>query len=181
MKATIEFTGKLLSKPALGARGLRVFESPGSNLLKIKKILVPVDFSPCSQKALLYAIQMAREFCATIDVLYVVPPYYAYDPYGVAEFERIEKQLRSGEEKLATLVLQQVPQGLPVETFVRNGRPATEIVEAARELGADLIIISTHGHKGLKHVLLGSTAESVVRHAPCPVLTVREKEREFLA
>jgi universal stress protein A len=125
---------------------------------------------------------MAREFCATIDVLYVVPPYYAYDPYGVNEFERIEKEVRaSSEQKLAALVLQQVPQGIPAETCVRTGRPATEIVAAAREMDADLIIISTHGHTGLKHVLMGSTAENVVRHAPCPVLTVREKEHEFLA
>ncbi len=183
MKAIIEFTGKLVSKPTgPGTRGLSVLESPGSTNLKVKKILVPIDFSDCSEKALIYAIQLAKEFCATIDVLYVVPPYYAYDPYGVAEFERIEKELRAnGEQKLAALILEKVPQGLPVETVVRNGRPATEIVEAARELNADLIIISTHGHTGLKHVLLGSTAESVVRHAPCPVLTVREKEREFLA
>ena len=63
---------------------------------------------------------------------------------------------------------------------VRPGRPATEIVEAARELAADLIVIATHGRTGLQHVLLGSVAENVVRHAPCPVLTVREHEREFV-
>jgi universal stress protein A len=183
MKATVELTGKVVVPAAANkARGLRIFESPGSTILKIKKILVPVDFSECSKKALRYGIQLAREFCATVDVLYVVPPYYAYDPCCVAENERIEKELRvNGEQKLAAMVLQQIPQGLPVETFVRNGRPATEIVEAAGELGADLIVISTHGHTGLRHALMGSTAENVVRHAPCPVLTVREKEHEFLA
>jgi universal stress protein A len=114
-------------------------------------------------------------------VLYVVPPYAAYDPYAITECDHIDRQLRTnGEQKLATLVLQQIPQGLPVETFVRTGRPATEIVEAATELESDLIIISTHGHTGLKAVL-GGTTEHVVRHAPCPVLVVREKEHDFLA
>jgi nucleotide-binding universal stress UspA family protein len=65
-------------------------------------------------------------------------------------------------------------------TLLRTGQPHTEIVEAARELGADLIVLSTHGHTGLTHALLGSTAEKVVRHAPCPVLVVREKEHEFV-
>jgi universal stress protein A len=181
MKATLEFTGNVIApQPANGKKGLRVFESPGSTILKIKKILVPIDFSECSQKALLYAIQVAREFCATVDVLYVVPPFYAYDPYGVTEFERIEKELRAnGEQKLAALVLQQVPQGLPVETFVRSGRPGAEIADAAKELESDVIIISTHGQTGLK-ALIGGTTEYVVRHATCPVLVVREKEHDFL-
>ena len=150
--------------------------------MKVKNILVPVDFSECSKNALVYSIQVAREFCATLDVLYVVPPYYACDPFDLSEMDRIKNELCSAaEQKIATLVLQQVPQGLPVETIVRHGQPVSEIIEAAKELEADLIIISTHGYTGLKHVFLGSTAENVVRHAPCPVLTVREKEHEFLA
>jgi nucleotide-binding universal stress UspA family protein len=63
---------------------------------------------------------------------------------------------------------------------VRLGHPYQEITDAARELKVDLIVISTHGYTGLKHVLLGSTAERIVRHAPCPVLTVREKEQDFV-
>ena len=65
-------------------------------------------------------------------------------------------------------------------TLVRHGVPFHEITEAARTLQTDLIIIATHGYTGLKHALLGSTAERVVRHAPCPVLSVREVERDFL-
>lgn len=159
-----------------------VLTCPGSTLFKLKKVLVPIDFSPCSLKALTYAIQFAREFGATLDVVHIVPPYYAADPYGLGELERVEKQLlAAGEQKLAAMVLQQVPQGIPAETFVRRGRPATEIVQIARDQESDLIIIATHGRSGLKHLLMGSTAENVVRHAPCPVLTVREREHDFLA
>ncbi|HTD65875.1 MAG TPA: universal stress protein, partial [Candidatus Limnocylindria bacterium] len=64
-------------------------------------------------------------------------------------------------------------------TVVRNGVPFHEIAQAAATLKIDLIVISTHGYTGLKHVLLGSTAERVVRHAPCPVLVVRKEERDF--
>jgi len=163
-------------------KGLSVMECPGSTLFNVKKILVPVDFSACSKKALTYAVQFAREFGATLDVIYVVAPYYSGDPYGFTDFEPIDKQMRaSGEQRVAALVLEQVPQGIPVETYVRVGRPASVIAEVAKELDADLIIVATHGHTGLKHVLMGSTAEHVVRHAPCPVLTVREKEHEFIA
>ena len=74
----------------------------------------------------------------------------------------------------------QIEPKLTERTLVRQGRSFHEIAEAARTLKADLIIISTHGYSGLKHALLGSTTERVVRHAPCPVLVVREHEREFV-
>jgi universal stress protein A len=77
-------------------------------------------------------------------------------------------------------LLKDLPGDLNKTTLLRSGRPAYEIVEAAKRLDTDLIIISTHGHTGLKHVFLGSTAENVVRYAPCPVLTVREHEHEFV-
>jgi Universal stress protein family len=70
---------------------------------------------------------------------------------------------------------------VPVNLQVRIGRPFHEIVTLAEALHIDLIIVATHGHTGLKHVFLGSTAERVIRHAPCPVLVVREKEREFVS
>jgi len=69
---------------------------------------------------------------------------------------------------------------IPVKTLVRVGEATTGIIETAKELGIDLIILSTHGRKGMARLFLGSTAEQVVRRAPCPVLIVRENEREFL-
>jgi nucleotide-binding universal stress UspA family protein len=73
-----------------------------------------------------------------------------------------------------------LPAKMVERVLVRYGTPFAEITDAARTLKADLIILTTHGYTGLKHVFMGSTAERVVRHAPCPVLTVREKEHEFV-
>ena len=71
-----------------------------------------------------------------------------------------------------------MPAGVVEQTLVRHGVPYVEVTDAARTLKMDLIVITTHGYTGLKHVFLGSTAERIVRHAPCPVLTVREKEHD---
>jgi universal stress protein A len=73
-----------------------------------------------------------------------------------------------------------VGEGAAAETLLRVGRPETEILNTAREIDCDLIILSTHGRTGLAHVFMGSTAEQIVRRAGCPVLVVREREHEFL-
>ena len=149
--------------------------------VKLTKILVPVDFSDCSRKALAYAVPFAEQFGASLVVLHVIPPYYAVDPYGLAQIERIEAELeQNGRSRLTELVIDTVPSDINAGILLRHGRATAEIVDAAKELEIDLIIISTHGHTGLKHVVFGSTAENVIRHAPCPVLTVREKEHEFI-
>ena len=82
--------------------------------------------------------------------------------------------------RLAALARSEIGDQAPTATEVRFGQPVGEITEAALELEIDLIIIATHGRTGLKHMLLGSVAENVVRHAPCPVLVVREREHEFI-
>ena len=148
---------------------------------KLRKILVPVDFSGCSKKALQYAIPFAKQFNASLTLLYVVQLDYAYGEFGAVDYPALEKEMReSGEKKLAELAEEEIEEALLATTLVKSGRPVTEIVEAARKLDIDLIIMSTHGHTGLKHVFLGSTTENVVRYAPCPVLTVREHEHEFV-
>ena len=150
---------------------------------KLKNILVPVDFSACSRKALQYAIPFARQFGAALTLLNVVQSnYYPGGEFsGGYDFVRLEKELRdSSEKQLARLVLEEVDEFVPVKTVLRVGQPVQEIILAARELESDLIILSTHGRTGLKHVFLGSVAENVVRRAPCPVLVVREQEHEFV-
>jgi len=82
--------------------------------------------------------------------------------------------------RLARLAAELSPKRDAVQTVVRTGRAPWEIVRVAGEVEADLIIITTHGYTGLKHVLMGSTAELIVRHAPCPVLTVRDPEHDFV-
>jgi nucleotide-binding universal stress UspA family protein len=144
-------------------------------VFQLKKILVPVDFSDCSKKALQYALPFARQFEAELALVHVVQAYVAVPemvPVEVVSTRDAESDL----ERLRQLTCE----GVQSRAIVRVGLPHREITKAAQEFGSDLIILSTHGHTGLAHVLLGSTAERVVRHAPCPVLVVREREHEFV-
>ena len=140
----------------------------------VRSILVPIDFSKPSEKALEYAISLAKQFGAKLTVLSVVEPFptpdFAYYPL-VMESDKIVAETKRRLEKVTAKA------GIASEclekTLVRNGVPYREIVDAARTLKIDLIVISTHGYSGLAHVIMGSTAERVVRHAECPVLVVR--------
>ena len=150
--------------------------------LRLKNILVPIDFSECSKKALQYAIPLAREHQATLTLLYVVPPIYGTGEYGAIDYAELEANMRvNGEKQLARLAADEVGGDISNQPLVRVGSPTQEIIETARSLPADLIVISTHGLTGLKHVFLGSVAEHVVQRAPCPVFVVREREHEILA
>ncbi len=150
-------------------------------LLKLKTILVPIDYSKESKKALQYAIPFARQFNGRLVLLYVMQPHYFAGEFGAVEFEALTADLqRSSERQLSAWATKGVRGLVAVKTMVRTGSPVSEIIDVAKELKADLIVISTHGHTGLKHVLLGSVAENVVRHAPCPVFVVRVREREFV-
>lgn len=151
--------------------------------LQIQKILVPVDFSPQSMKALHYALSFAEQYQAHLILLNVVEPavYPTELGYIPSEIEALHQNvLAASRERLQRLVQERLPAGLPAEQQVRVGSPYLEITAAATETNSDLIVIATHGYTGLKHVFLGSTAERVIRHAPCPVLTVREREHDFL-
>jgi nucleotide-binding universal stress UspA family protein len=149
-------------------------------LFKINRILVPVDFSGCSRKAVQYALPFAKAFDATITLLHVVEPFVPVPEMAGVDVAMITRQLREdGERQLASL-RQEVGESAVVETVLRVGRAETEILHAASELGSDLIILSTHGRTGLAHVFMGSTAEHIVRRAACPVLVVRENEHEFI-
>lgn len=148
---------------------------------KLKKILVPVDFSACSRKALQYALPFARQFNAKLVLLHVVEPYIPAPELTAVNFDVIRKEtLRAATGELKALQ-KTVPDDVATEAIVREGSPHVEIALATKSLGIDLIIISTHGRTGLAHVFMGSTAERVVRHASCPVLTVREQQHEFVA
>jgi len=148
---------------------------------KVKRILVPIDFSDCSRKALLYALPFAKDHQAAITLLYVVPPAYGAGEFGGIDYAQLEASMKEGGQKeLDKLAAESAAGNASAHALVRVGSPAREIVETARRLPADLIVISTHGRTGLKHVLLGSVAEHVVQRAPCPVFVVRENEHEIL-
>ena len=149
---------------------------------KVKKILIPLDFSPASVEALDYAVSVAKQFRAAIHLLHVYPPDEAASVPGVAHLllQSAEAIARLNEE-LAGLHRKHVEPFCPENCHIRCGRPYQEILGLAHELDADLIVLSTRGHSGLKHLLLGSTAERVVRSAPCPVLVVRKRKQESKA
>jgi universal stress protein A len=151
--------------------------------MKLQRILVPTDFSRESAKAMRYAVSLARQFDASITLVHVVEPSYGPADIGNAPFNRraTEKQrLSRAKEKLGVLGHRILGPCRIVETAVRNGLAFFEITEAAKALNADLIIIGTHGYSGVTRAIMGSTAEKVVRHAPCPVLVVRRHEHEFI-
>lgn len=151
--------------------------------LKIQQILVPTDFSECSQKAVEYAIAFAKQFGASLTLLHVLEPvaYPVGSDYMLGEVQNLDAKFQDeAHERLMDLTRSVVAPDIPAVPMVRIGSAWQEITEIARDRDIDLIIIGTHGYTGLKHLVLGSTAEKVVRHAPCPVLTVREKEHEFV-
>ncbi len=154
--------------------------APTARPVSLKRILVPVDFSECSRKGLQYALAFARQFQAEVSLLHVVPDVIAEPRFSVPAPDLQHALLEEGRRELDEEIQAHAPQASGLKPLVRKGVPFQEIVQAAEELGADLIVVGTHGRTGLKHVLLGSTAERVVRHASCPVLVVREHEHECL-
>lgn len=172
----VELGAKEAELPGSGARAA-VTVLP---VFKLKRILVPVDFSDCSKKALDYAVPFARQFGANVTLLFVVQPYMPVSDMVPLDVAAIEGRMKeTGDKELAALK-KTIEPDVKAETAIRVGSPHVEIVRAARELEVDLIILSTHGRTGFSHVLMGSTTERVVRHANCPVLVLREHEHEFL-
>jgi nucleotide-binding universal stress UspA family protein len=150
-------------------------------LLRVGVILVPTDFSPESEKALRYATAFARQFGARIVLLHVMEPVggpdFAFFPLIQAK-DRVARAARQRLDRLAARF-----GGTPrmfARPLVREGKAYQVISSLARRLKVNLIVIATHGYTGAARVILGSTTERVVRHAPCPVLVVREGQVEFV-
>ena len=151
--------------------------------INIQRILVPIDFSEHSKNALKYAIPFAQKFKASVDLIYVVEPtiYPADFSFGQIGFPNIEEELRTrGSDELENLRKKEIADKVVSRIIVRTGKPFYEINQYALEENISLIIIATHGHSGMEQILFGSTAEKVVRKAPCPVLVVRSGEHEFV-
>jgi nucleotide-binding universal stress UspA family protein len=152
-------------------------------MMRIKRILVPIDFSEYSKNAFRYAIEFARSFEAELILVYVVEPvvYPSDFSFGQVALPSMENEMFSlGRQQLDQLIAREIGEGISARSIVRSGKPFVEIIHTAREEEADLVIIATHGHSGIEHVLFGSTAEKVVRKAPCPVLSIRSPERDFV-
>lgn len=151
--------------------------------VRIKTILVPIDFSPGSRRALAHALPLAALFHARMVLVHVVKPVQELVDCGYGEVVRFwpdEAMIhRSGEHLRAMARCLKKP-AVKLDTAVRSGEPGREIVEAAKETGADLIVIGTRGVSADQRDLMGSTAERVAREAGCPVLVVRQKEHDFV-
>ncbi len=149
---------------------------------KINKVVVPIDFSDYSKSSLKYAVNFAKYFNASLILVYVVEPIIYPPDFSMGQIAiptpGLEMDKRA-EEELTKLAEKEIPSGLSVKKIIKTGKPFVEIIETAAEEDADLIIIATHGHTGVEHILFGSTAEKVVRKASCPVLTLREPAKGF--
>ncbi len=136
---------------------------------------MPIDFSECSLKGLAYARALAKQFKATLVLLNAVHPQYyvASDEYMRYDLPLLMRQAeKAAGQQMRELVRQTDWDGTRVETSLEVGHAGQQICDRAKDRGVDLIVTSTHGWTGLKHVLIGSTAEFVIRHAYCPVLVV---------
>jgi nucleotide-binding universal stress UspA family protein len=149
-----------------------------------RRILVPVDYSEHSRQSARAAVELAQELGASVDIVHVWDrPAYASDGVMVRrsgeEHRSLSELIRENAESemkefLATL---EVPTGVPVTHRMCSGEPAQRLVEEARTGGYDLIVVGTHGRAGVLHLLLGSTAERLIRLSPVPVLVVPPKGR----
>jgi universal stress protein A len=142
----------------------------------LKKILVPIDFSECSEAASRYAALLAGDFNAELRLVHVINPHaYPFgDKYTALDPAELMRQTEDAAEE--QLLLMAGKTNVPYTAEIRNGSPSIEICNAANQ-DVDLIVISTHGRTGLGHLLIGSVAERVVRHARCPVLVIPARRK----
>jgi nucleotide-binding universal stress UspA family protein len=162
------------SCPVLVTRGSALQSNNGSRF-RIKTILVPVDFSNCSREGLEYALGFASEFGAKIILVHATYLGYVYSSEGTAIYDipGLQKAARkTAERKMRELVRSVNFGAVKYQTAFTDGSPVIDICAFAKDHDVDLIITSTHGFTGFTHVLIGSIAEQVVRHAPCSVLVV---------
>jgi nucleotide-binding universal stress UspA family protein len=154
-------------------------------MMTLKNILVATDFSEPSDAALAYGRELAARFNATLHVLHVTENIYI-TTFGAETYAPIAPDLQAEVERAARARLEQLvldsdgsgPRTTPV--VKTSASPAFAIIDYAGEHAVDLIVMGTHGRGALAHMLMGSVAEKVVRLAPCPVLTVRHPEHEFV-
>lgn len=146
-----------------------------------KKILVPIDFSPYSERATALAIELAKKFDSSLTLLhaYSIPTYPLPEGYVLASPEVVADLMEKTSSAMKAVRARVLEQGVAkVESLLVEGSAFAEIVRTAREKNFDLIVMGTHGRTGLKHALMGSVAEKVVRKAHCPVLSVRDPEHK---
>ena len=153
-------------------------------MIDLKKVLVPVDFSDSSDIALRYGRALCGAFSASLHIIHVVQESYAQpwavEAYGFSMATLQEDWIKEANAKLEGLLTVADKSTLKATAITILGHPVSEILRFASDERIDLVVMGTHGRGPLGHMVMGSVAERVVRHAPCPVLTVHEAEREFV-
>ncbi len=161
--------------------------------MKLTRILAPTDFSRFSGFALEWAAYLAHVLKAELTLLHVIPEEQVQiveEVIGEGSVARIPKGLRENvlqerQKEFKTqkdmVLSSEITKSVKIEEIIRIGNPYLEIVKVAKEKGADLIVLGTHGRTGLAHVLIGSVAEKVVHNAPCPVLTIKHPQYQYIA
>lgn len=153
-------------------------------MIALKRILVASDLSEPSENALKYGKALAEAFSASLHILHVLddPLVYGWTAEGyIASLKNVHAQMeKEATERLHKLLRDEERQEYRAEMNIKWGRPFVEIIRYAREKDINLIVMGTHGRGAIAHMLLGSVAEKVVRKAPCPVLSVRHPEHEFV-
>ena len=147
-------------------RGSEVDSRAAGRFLNLNRIMVPIDFSACSRRAVQYAVLLAKDYGASIVLVHIAPARLGNG-----------KQLKKLDQEVHAFARQEVG----VEAImVKQGEPLREIINIAEAGLVDLLVISTHARAGLPDFCMGSAAEQIVRYAPCPVLVVREHEHDFV-
>jgi len=142
-------------------------------------IVCPVDFSEYTEGILRYAVSIAKKYDARLHLLHVIPNLNYFTPYEsfltpenlVLIEKNIEKEIEKDFEKIVKNI------DMPVKKIIKTGVTFVEITDYVKEENIDLVVMGTHGRSGIEHILIGSVAEKILRRSPCPVLTVRPKER----
>jgi nucleotide-binding universal stress UspA family protein len=162
--------------------------------MDVQNILVPIDYSDDSQQALHWGVSLAGKYGAKLLLLHVIPTAveevypkgtgllsttpscYEFRAPGIwTKHPIIIDRVDTAQTELRDFAAKHLKDAVPVQVHIAVGKPSEQILWVAREEGVDLIIMGTHGRTGVRHLLLGSVAEDVTRHAPCPVFTVRLK------
>ena len=152
-------------------------------MIEMKKILYPTDFSEYAKNALPYVVEMAKQFNAKVCLVHVIatPQYYPYFSEAAIPTVAVQTEMHGWAEQRLKQIADEIAENeIEVETILADGSAFVEIVAVARREDVDLIIMATHGWGTIKHLLIGGTAEKVVRKAPCPVLTVKHPQHEFV-
>ena len=142
---------------------------------RFKKILFPIDFSECSKNVLPFALEMAQKFDAKLHLLFVARDISYLTTVDVAWellSNTVAEVARAGENRMQAFCDKQLSDFPNYESKVVTGDPADEIIKFANEQGIDLIVMGTHGRKGLDRTLMGSVADHVIKNTPAPVLTI---------